>query len=157
MRCIPTSWDFPTGTAKNPCWDSDCSQPFTKGLPCSNGKSFKLLKEEEQKYVYMDTAAALVKDRSSHSLFSVPGLATRMVRHDGLHALFVRGVCSHLVGSIVHFLCYFDGKQKQSVKPTDRLALIFDQVQSGSCKTHQSETIDDHRPKKICKAGLQGS
>ena len=121
---------LPHWNSKNPCWDCDCSQPFTKGHPCSKGKSFKLLKEEEQKYVYMDTAAALVKGRSSHILFSVPGLTTRMVRHDGLHVLFVRGVCSHLVGSILHFLCYFDGKHKQSVKPTDRLALIFDQVQS---------------------------
>ena len=35
----------------------------------------------------------------------------------------------HLCGSILHFLCDLDGKGKQSIKPSDRLALIFFQVQ----------------------------
>ena len=52
-----------------------------------------------------------------------------MVRHDGLHVLFVRGVCAHLVGSILHYMAFFDGKGVQSVKPSERLAFIFEEIQ----------------------------
>ena len=76
----------------------------------------------------MDTKAALLKGKTKHPLFSVPGLTTRIVRHDGLHVLFVRGVCAHLVGSIF-YMAFFDGKCVQSVKPSERLAFIFEEIQ----------------------------
>ena len=112
-----------------PCWSCDCQQPLVKGKPCPKGKSFKILKEEQQKFQYIDTKKALLKGNLTHPLFSVGGITTRLVRHDGLHVMFVRGVASHLVGSILHYLCFLEGKGKQSVKPSDRLALIFEQVQ----------------------------
>ena len=103
--------------------------PHIEGKPCPKGKSFKLLKEEDQKYVSADTEQALSKG-CSHPFFSIPGLTTRMVRHDGLRILFCKGVCSHLLGSILHFLCYFNGKGHQKIKPSVRLGLNFQEVQS---------------------------
>ena len=87
---------LPHWNAGSPCWDCDCKQPFSKGTPCEKGKSFKFVKEEKQRFIYVDTKAALLKGKTKHPLFSVPGLTTRMVRHDGLHVLLVRGVCAYL-------------------------------------------------------------
>ena len=120
---------LPHWNAASPCWDCDCKQPFSKGTPCEKGISFKIVKEEKQRFIYVDTKAALLKGKAKHPLFSVPGLTTRMVRHDGLHVLFVRGVCAHLVGSILHYMAFFDGKGVQSVKPSERLAFIFEEIQ----------------------------
>ena len=88
-----------------------------------------MLKEEEQAFECLSHAEAWTKGMEQHPLFQIEGLSTKMVRHDGLHVLFAKGVCSHLCGSILHFLCDLDGKGKQSIKPSDRLALIFFQVQ----------------------------
>ena len=112
-----------------PCWECDCMRPLTKGEPCPAGKSFKLLRPSEQRFEYIKNPEALTKGKSKHMLFDIPGLSTRMVRHDGLHVLFVHGVCGHLLGGILHFLCFWDGKGKQSVKPSDRLATLFTQIQ----------------------------
>ena len=117
---------LPHWNSASPC---DAKAPQVKGKPCPPGKSFKILKEEDQKYVYVDTEQALSKG-CSHPFFSIPGLTTRMVRHGGLHILFCKGVCSHLLGSILHFLCYFNGKGHQKVKPSVRLGLIFQEIQS---------------------------
>ena len=112
-----------------PCWECDCHQPSTKKTKCPKGKSFKLLTEEQQAYVYVDQEAALSKGYT-HPLFEIPGLSSRMIRGDMLHIVFCKGVCSHLVGSILKFFIYFDGKGKQSVAPSDRLAIIFKEVQA---------------------------
>ena len=72
----------------------------------------------------------MAKGKSDHVLFSIPGLTTlRMVRHDGLHVFLVSGIANHLLGSLLHYIMYFDGKGPQTVKPTDRLAMVFEQVQ----------------------------
>ena len=101
-------------TSQFPCWECNCQQPLTKGVPCPPGLSFKLLREEEQMFQIVTHAEALSKG-STHTLFTIPGLSTKMVRHDGLHVLFCRGVCSHLCGSILHYLCYLEGKGRQRV------------------------------------------
>ena len=111
------------------CWSCDAQQPKTKKKACPAGKSYKILKEEDQNFVYLDNAAALAKGKSDHVLFSIPGLTTRMVRHDGLHVFLVSGIANHLLGSLLHYIMYFDGKGPQTVKPTDRLAMVFEQVQ----------------------------
>ena len=110
------------------CWECDAQQPLTKGKPCPKGKAFNILREDQQKFSCITHAQALAKG-SAHALFTIAGLSTKMVRHDGLHVMFCTGVCSHLCGSILHFLCYNDGKGRQAVKPSDRLALIFSQIQ----------------------------
>ena len=111
------------------CWSCDAQQPKTKKKACPAGKSYKILKEEDQNFVYLDNAAALAKGKSDHVLFSIPGLTTRMVRHDGLHVFLVSGIANHLLGGLLHYIMYFDGKGPQTVKPTDRLAMVFEQVQ----------------------------
>ena len=119
---------LPHWNSYSPCHECDCMQPMIKKEPCPAGKNFKLLFANDQDYEYMDTPAALTKGHA-HPLFSIPGLTTRMVRQDGLHVLFCKGVCNHLLGSLLHHLCYFQGKGKQAKKPGDRLAIIFTQVQ----------------------------
>lgn len=111
------------------CWSCDAQQPKTKKKACPPGKSYKVLKEEGQNFVYIDNAAALTKGKSNHVLFSIPRLTTRMVRHDGLHVFLVSGIAYHLIGFLLHCIMYFDGKGPETVKPTDRLAMVFEQVQ----------------------------
>ena len=124
--------------SRHPCWECDCQQPSTKKTKCPKGKSFKLLNEENQRYVYVGQEAALSKG-STHPLFEIPGLSSRMIRGDMLHILFCKGVCSHLVGSILKFFIYFDGRGKQSVPPSERLGMIFKEVQS-AYREHAAST-----------------
>ena len=76
------------------------------------GKSVKTLDEEQQAYVYVDNKDALAKG-PSHPLFALPGVTSRFVRMDALHILFCKGVCSHVLGSLLRYLIYHDGKGKQ--------------------------------------------
>ena len=129
------------------CHACDAQQPVIKGKPCEKGKSFKELLPESQKFIYTDTAAALTKG-SQHQLFQTPGLTIRMVRQDGLHVLFVKGVCSHLLGSLLHHVCYNQGKGKQNKQPSQRLALILKdpgklQATSDTNSANQSEIEHD--------------
>ena len=52
-----------------------------------------------------------------------------MVRGDGLHILFTKGIYAHLLGSVLHYLCWKEGPGVQSVQPWKRLAIIFDHIQ----------------------------
>ena len=36
--------------------------------------------------------------RSNHEIFTIPGVSSRMVRADGLHVLFTKGILAHLLG-----------------------------------------------------------
>ena len=133
-----------------PCWECDCQRPLTKGAPCPDGKSFKLIRQSEQNFEYIKNPEALSKGKSTHMLFDIHGLSTRMVRHDGLHVLFVQGVCGHLLGGILHCLCFFDGKGKQSVKPSDRLAIIFSQVQQKYKEFETSTRLTNLKLSMVC-------
>ena len=112
-----------------PCWECDCQQEFVKKAPCPKGEFFKILDPEDQKFVKVDTAAALAKGPPNHMLFSLPGVTTRCIRGDGLRILFCKGVCSHLCGSILHHFLYHEGKGKQKVSPSDRLSMLFVEIQ----------------------------
>ena len=92
------------------------------------GKSIKLLEEKDQKYVDVDTKAALAKG-PPHLIFQVPGVTSRMVRGDMLHILFCKGVSSHLLGSLIHILVYWEGKGKQNKSPSERLGVLFQEIQ----------------------------
>ena len=107
-----------------PCWECDCQ----KDSIAPPGKSMKLLEEEKQKFVEVTTPMALTKG-PNHLLFQVPGVTSRMVRGDMLHILFCKGVCSHLLGSLLHHVIYHEGKGRQKRQPSDRLAIIFQEVQ----------------------------
>ena len=53
-----------------------------------------------------------------------------MVVHDLLHVLFTKGILSQFLGGILHYMCWYDGAGKrQVVKPDERLAMVFAQVQ----------------------------
>ena len=99
-----------------------------KKKACPKGKSVKILKEENQQYEYVSPQQAVLAKRSSHPLFSFPGVATAMVRGDSIHILYSRGVGSHLAASILHYMCFYDWPQRQRVSPTTRLQKIFARV-----------------------------
>ena len=99
-----------------------------KKKACPEGKSVKILKEENQQYEYVSPQQAVLAKRSSHPLFSFPGVSTAMVRRDSLHILYSRGVGSHLAGSILHYMCFYDWPQRQRVSPITRLQKIFARV-----------------------------
>lgn len=47
-----------------------------------------------------------------------------------MHILFCKGVYSHLIGSILHYACWFEGPGKVcKEKPWKRLGLIFKEIQ----------------------------
>ena len=63
-------------------------------------------------------------------------MTSRFVRGDALHILFCKGVCSHVLGSLLHYLIYHDGKGKQKKPPSERLGLIFQEVQKSYKETN---------------------
>ena len=135
--CVQGDQDFysnvlllPHWNNRFPCFECDCQRPVFKKGRCPLGKSVKELRYEKQSYEHFDTAKALGKGLSPHPLFSIPGVTTRMVRHDALHVVYGKGIGSHLVGSLLHYLCFYEGKgRKSSVSPADRLGVIFSHVQ----------------------------
>ena len=82
----------------------------------------------------MDNKDALAKG-PSHPLFALPGVTSRFVRGDALHILFCKGVCSQVLGSLLHYLIYHDGEGKQKKPPSERLGLIFQEVQKSYKET----------------------
>ena len=67
---------------------------------------------------------------SNHLLFHrIPGLATKFVQGDALHILWVYGVVSHLLGSILLNLCWHDEPANQTKPPSKRLALVWGHAQ----------------------------
>lgn len=63
-------------------------------------------------------------------LIEVPGNSSRLVRGDALHILFTKGLYGHLLGSILHYLCWYDEGAHQATKPADRLGIIFKEAQA---------------------------
>ena len=114
--------------SKSPCHECDCQKPIYKKKPCPEGKSYKILKEEEQQFEYKTPQQALLVKRSNHQLFSIPGVSSAHVRGDALHILYSRGVGSHLAGSLLHYMCYYDWPKRQKVNPNKGLQLIFAKI-----------------------------
>ena len=119
---------------KYPCHECDAQKPMFKKKACPEGKSVKILKEENQQYEYVSPQQAVLAKRGSHPLFSFPGVSTAMVRGDSLHILYSRGVGSHLAGSILHYMCFYDWPQRQRVSPITRLQKIFARVKAFTIK-----------------------
>ena len=118
-----------------PCWECDCSQDET-----NMEKSFRNIRPSLQNFVFIDQTTALAKASSKHKIFSIPGVSTRLVRGDGLHIMFTKGIYAHLLGSILHYLCWKKGPcVHQVVQPWKRLALIFEEVQK-AYKQRQAAT-----------------
>ena len=102
-----------------PCWECTATQD-----------SLKTIQPSLQEHVNFDTKMAALNPRTNHALFKVPGVTTRLVRGDLLHILWHNGLYGHLIGSILHKMCWSDPPNTvQRVAPSTRLAIIFQQVQ----------------------------
>ena len=91
-------------------------------------KSVKILKASEQDYKYVSTAEALLAKRSNHALFGIPGVSTAMIRGDALHILYCKGVGSHLAGSLLHYMAFYDWPNRQKVSASKRIQVLFAKV-----------------------------
>ena len=117
MEFFANTLQLPHWASEWPCWACDTHRDH-----------FKELKFESHNCV--DASLARREPVSDHPLFTLPGVTSRNVRHDMLHVLFVNGVLSHVMGSLLHYTCWFDkpgGHQK--VAPAKRLSILFTEVQ----------------------------
>ena len=113
---------------QHPCHECDCQQPAYRHVACPEGKSFKLLKEDLQQFIYVSPSEAALDKRSSHPLFAIQGVSTSLVRNDSLHILYSRGVANHLAGSLLSYLCWYDWPRRQRVSPSTRLSRLFGRI-----------------------------
>ena len=102
---------LPHWASKRPCHECDASSSTA-----NQGKYFKNLEMDTQAFTRVTHAQALAHPCSSNPLFNaIPGLSTKFVRGDALHICFVHGVYSHLLGSVLHYICWFNpGRQKKT-------------------------------------------
>ena len=115
---------LPHWASKKPCHECDASSSTA-----NQGKYFKNLEVDTQAFTRVTHAHALAHPCSSNPLFhAIPGLSTKFVRGDALHICFVHGVYSHLLGSVLHYMCWFNpGRQKKN--PQERLAVVWEALQ----------------------------
>ena len=111
--------------SRSPCFECDCSSS-----PDNPSKWVKNIDVETQDFCVLTNQEAQENPSSNHLLFhSIPGLTTKFVRGDALHILWVHGVVSHLMGSILFHLCWYDYPAKQKKPPSERLALVWGHIQ----------------------------
>ena len=133
-----------------PCFMCDTQRPMFKKVKCPEGKSFKILKEDEQTFKDTDPSQWFLDKRSTHPLFTVPWVSTALVRGDSLHILFVRGVANHLAGSLIFYLCFYDWPQRQKVAPAQRLATIFGKIKQIYTESQVPVRITNMRLSMLC-------
>lgn len=86
---------------------------------------------------------------SAHVLFTLPGVTSKNVAHDALHVVFCKGLLSHLLGSVLHLLCW-TGTGRQTTQPAVKLQAIWSKVQE-FYSTHSSPTrLSNLRLKMFC-------
>ena len=131
----------------HPCWECDCS------VDGSNiGKCVKTIRPSLQRFTLVEHREALTNPISDHAIFSIPGVSSRIVRGDGLHILFTKGIYAHLLGSILHYLCWREGPSRhQLVQPWKRLALIFEQIQSFYKEQNAGTRLTNLKLSMFCK------
>ena len=136
---------------KFPWYLCDGQRPVHKGKACPEGKSIKLLREDDQNYEFVTPQAALLEKRSSHPLFTIPGVSSALCRGDSLHILYSRGVASHLAGSLLFYMCFFDGPgTRQKVSPTLRLQKIFSRIKELYVQNQVASRLTKLRLSMIC-------
>ena len=115
-----TTWGFPIGAASTPAWNVIAHLRMQM-----NPNGSKPSKWKSNPSNTLATVKLLSAPRSNHPLFhQVPGLASKFVRGDALHILWVHGIYSHLLGSVLHYLVYKDGPGRQKKSPQDRLSIL---------------------------------
>ena len=118
-------WQVGTRVSSGASWECNAVAD-----PSNVGRWYKTIQMEKQKFTVISNAAALEKPGSHHMLFhQIPGVSTKFVRGDALHILFCSGIYSHLLGSVLHHLCWFDGKGKQVKAPAERLSVLWENIQ----------------------------
>ena len=78
-------------------------------------------------------------------------MTSRIVRGDALHILFVKGVYAHLLGSILHYMCWKEGPGRQAVPPCKRLALIFAAIQRSYAANNTPARLTNLKLSMFCK------
>ena len=154
LEFCSNSLGMPHWQNKYPCAECDAQRPTFKGIKCPEGKSVKELKQEHQDFVYVTPEQALLDKRSGlYPLFDVQGISTALVRGDSLHIVHSRGVASHLAGSLLHYLCFFDGVgARQRIAPAQRLQRIFARIKELYKEHGVTSRLTNLRLSMICDA-----
>ena len=120
------SLHLPHWSSINPCGECDCLLK-TPAI----GKWVKTIEIDKQEFTFVSNQEAIEAPCSNHLLFHrVPGLSTTFVRGgDALHILFCKGLYSHLLGSVLHFLVFHEGPGRQNKQPWERLAVVWEAMQ----------------------------
>ena len=114
----------------HPCWECDCCADSSKKFKVIARKTYTVIQPRLQEWIAISNADALASPKSAHPLFQIPGVTTRFVRGDLLHILWHNGVYSHLLGSILHYMCFTEPSGTlQRVHPATRLGIIFLEIQ----------------------------
>ena len=93
-------------------------------------KAYKQISSAKQDFQVYTHAEHLEHPTSQHAVFTIPHVSCKNVRGDPLHILFCKGLYGHLIGSILHYVCWYEGPGAVcKKKPWERLALLFSQVQ----------------------------
>ena len=117
---------LPHWSSHHPCWECD-AENFEGANPWKRYKEISLEKLNLGVYSHQEQ---LDDPWSDHAIFRLPRVSPCMVRGDPLHILFCKGLYSHLIGCILHYVCYLDGPGKrQPKKPWERLSLLFSELQ----------------------------
>ena len=114
------------------CWECDCDTAVPS-------KSWRNIRPGEQDWSYVSVQQAFARPISNHHFFTIPGVSSKSIFCDSLHVLFTKGVLAHLLGSVLHLICWIAGPGRQSALPSERLALVFSEVQA-YYKSHLSTT-----------------
>lgn len=129
------SLGLPHWCSTRPCAECDCTSD-----PCNKGKYFKNIEIDTQEFVKVTHEQALANPCSSNLLFhAIPGVSTKFCRGDALHIMFVGGIHAHLLGSVCHYLCYFDGHGRQKKSAQERLEVLWGNLQD-AYRTLESKT-----------------
>ena len=127
---------LPYWSSHYPCWERDA---------------------ENEVYTHEN---CLVDPWSDHALFKLPGTSSCMVRGDPLHILFCKGLYSHLMGGVLHYLCYFEGPRVRTTKNPLRGYQCSSYTAAMQKPVDQPQAFYDLRPKqatvKASCFGLQG-
>ena len=116
---------LPHWGSKHPCMECDCTSSSA-----DESKWFKTIQMDKQSFKYTSNSEAADHPPSNHALFhQVPGLTSKFVRGDALHILWVHGIYSHLLGSVLHYLTYNQGPGRQKKSPQDRLSILWSALQ----------------------------
>ena len=119
---------LPHWSCHRPCWECNCDT--------RDDKTWRQLQKPLMRWQEFSLQEYL-NQAPHHEFFQLPG-APR-VGHDMLHVLYCKGVLAHLLGSVLHTLCYQEGRGRQASHPADRLAIVFTKVQE-SYKENETQT-----------------